>query len=116
MTFLKIAFWLLTTTFTGSIGAIYLKKAMDKMPVLSVHNILRSKDFYLGSFYYIVSAGTNIVLFKYLDYSIAFPLTSISYIWTIIISYFMFREKINVQKLLAIIFIIVGVFFLGRAG
>jgi EamA-like transporter family. len=112
---IMILLWLFTTTLSGSLGAIYLKKAMNEMPTLSMKNILTSKDFYIGSILYIVSAGTSIILFKHLQYSIAFPMSSISYIWTILISHFVFKEKITWQKIVAILFLIAGVICLGIA-
>lgn len=114
--FLVIVFWLLVSTLSGSIGAIYLKKAMNKMPSFTFKNIATSIDFYIGAFLYIVSAQTNIQLYKHLDYSIGFPMTSIGYIWTILISYFVFKEKITKEKILAIALIVIGIAFLGSAG
>ncbi|WP_242596158.1 hypothetical protein [Enterococcus plantarum] len=67
---------LVITTFSGSAGALALKKGMNDLPQLSLKLVLRNGWIYLGSFLYILSAVTNIVLLKFLDYSIAFPMTS----------------------------------------
>ncbi|WP_086313377.1 hypothetical protein A5821_000854 [Enterococcus sp. 7F3_DIV0205] len=105
---------LVITTFSGSAGALALKKGMNDLPQLSLKRVLRSGWIYLGSFLYILSAVTNIVLLKFLDYSIAFPMTSLTYVWTVIISYFIFKEKLSVRKVLAVILIIIGVFIISQ--
>ncbi|ALS00450.1 multidrug transporter [Enterococcus silesiacus] len=105
---------LVITTFSGSAGALALKKGMNDLPRLSLKLVLTNGWIYLGSFLYILSAITNIVLLKFLDYSIAFPMTSLTYVWTVIISYFIFKEKLSIRKVLAVILIIVGVFIISQ--
>ncbi|MBO0439429.1 EamA family transporter [Candidatus Enterococcus ikei] len=105
---------LVVTTFSGSAGALALKKGMNDLPQLSLKLVLTNGWIYLGSFLYILSAVTNIALLKLLDYSIAFPMTSLTYVWTVIISYFIFKEKLSVRKVLAVILIIVGVFIISQ--
>lgn len=105
---------LVITTFSGSAGALALKKGMNDLPQLSLKLVLRNGWIYLGSFLYILSAVTNIVLLKFLDYSIAFPMTSLTYVWTVIISYFIFKEKLSIRKVLAVISIIIGVFIISQ--
>ncbi|MGX7262400.1 EamA family transporter [Enterococcus crotali] len=105
---------LIITTFSGSAGALALKKGMNDLPRLSLKLVLTNGWIYLGSFLYILSALTNIVLLKFLDYSIAFPMTSLTYVWTVIISYFIFKEKLSIRKVLAVVLIIVGVFIISQ--
>lgn len=105
---------LLVTTLAGSVGALYLKKAMDNMPELSLGNVLRSGAAYLGLFFYIVSAVTNIILLGAFEYSIVFPMTSLTYVWTAMISVFIFRERLTLNKGIAILLIIIGVFVISR--
>ncbi|MGY3765397.1 EamA family transporter [Vagococcus vulneris] len=105
---------LLITTLTGSVGALALKKGMNDLDTLTMGNVLRNLWVYIGTFLYIVSSVTNIMLFNFLDYSIAFPMTSLTYVWTVIISYFIFKEKLTTRKFLAIIFIIIGVFIISQ--
>ncbi|MEG0253982.1 MAG: multidrug transporter [Vagococcus sp.] len=102
------------TTLSGSAGALALKQGMNELADLTVVKAITNKWLLLGSFLYIVSAATNIVLFKYLAYSIAFPMTSLTYVWTVFISYFTFKEKITPLKLLSIGLIIVGVVIISR--
>jgi drug/metabolite transporter (DMT)-like permease len=105
---------LVVTTLSGSAGALALKKGMNDLPELRLKLVLTNGWIYLGSFLYILSAVTNIVLLKFLDYSIAFPMTSLTYVWTVIISYFIFKERLTARKLIAVILIIVGVFIISQ--
>lgn len=97
------------STLTGSIGALSLKKAMNDIPVLTIQAALRNLWIYFGVILYIISVVANIFLYRYLDYSVAFPMTALSYVWTIIISYFTFKEPITLKKIIAIILIIAGI-------
>lgn len=105
---------LLITTLTGSLGALAFKQAMNKMAKLSFLNILKSLWMWIGLVLYVISAITNIVLLSYMEYSVVFPMTALTYVWTIIISYFIFAEKITFKKVLAMIFIIAGIVIISR--
>ncbi|MDA9471987.1 EamA family transporter [Enterococcus sp. 5H] len=105
---------LVISTFSGSAGALALKKGMNDLPQLSFKSVVTNAWIYLGTFLYILSAITNIVLLKFLDYSIAFPMTSLTYVWTVIISYFIFKEKLSLRKMAAVILIIIGVFIISQ--
>jgi drug/metabolite transporter (DMT)-like permease len=111
---LQISGILLVTTFSGSAGALALKKGMNQLTEVTFKGLLTNTWLYLGSFLYILSAVTNILLFRFLDYSIAFPMTSLTYVWTVIISYFIFKEKWTFRKILAVFFIILGVFVISQ--
>lgn len=100
---------LLLSTLTGSVGALALKKAMNDIQTLSFNVIIKNIWLYAGVILYIVSVLSNTLLYKYLDYSVAFPMTALSYVWTIIISSIVFREKITAKKIIAIILIIIGI-------
>lgn len=105
---------LLITTLSGSLGAILLKKAMGDIEELSVKSVLTNKWVYLGLTSYILSAVFNIVLLTLLDYSIAYPMTSLTYVWTVFISYLVFKEKLSLKKIIAVVLIVGGVFLVGQ--
>ena len=93
-------------TLLGSIAAMILKKASGS--IVDVKTLMKNKLLYVGAIIYIISAVINIVLLRYYDYSIVLPLTSITYLWTIILSHIIMRESINVYKITGIMLIIVG--------
>lgn len=111
---MRILTILLITTFSGSAGALALKKGMNELPRIQLKAILTNGWFYLGAGLYSLSALTNILLLKFLDYSIAFPMTSLSYVWTVIISYFIFKERLTLRKIGAVGLIILGVFIISQ--
>jgi len=105
---------LIGTTLTSSLGALALKVAMNRMSKLSFLNVIKSLWVYIGFAFYGISLILNVFLLKFLEYSIAFPMTALTYVWTIFISAWVFRETITARKVIAIIFIILGTFVLAQ--
>lgn len=96
---------LIIMTLIGAIASLYLKKASNLEGML---NIIKNINLYIGGILYLISAILNIYILKFLDYSIVLPLTSVTYIWTMILSYFKLNEKINKKKIIGVILIIIG--------
>lgn len=100
----------LICTLSGAFGGYYFKKSSSEKG--SIVKILGNKNLYIGGILYVIGASLNIVLLKHLSYTVAFPLTSITYVWTMIISYFILGEKITLKKILGVILIVTGAIFL----
>lgn len=96
---------LLIMTMFGSVASLFLKKASGSNGLI---NMLKNINLYIGGFLYVSSAVLNIWLLKILDYSVILPLTSLTYIWTMILSYFILKEKITVKKIVGVCLILVG--------
>lgn len=105
---------LIGTTLSGSLGALALKAAMNKMKKLSFMNIIKSVWVYVGFACYGLSLVLNIFLLENLEYSVAFPMTAATYVWTVFVSYLVFKEKITLKKIAAITLIIAGTFVLAQ--
>lgn len=92
-------------TLFGAFGGYSFKKLSDYQIGFN-----RGFIFFLiiGGSLYFCGAILNIILLQYLPYTLVYPLSSITYVWTIIIAHFLLAEKITSKKLLGIIFIIVG--------
>ena len=97
-------------TFLGAMGAYFFKKA--SVQVTNIRTLLRSKELYLGGLLYVISAVMNILLLRYLQYSILYPMTAITYIWTVIVSHNLLGEKISKKMILGITLICVSVIIL----
>lgn len=97
-------------TLSGAFGGYYFKKASNEKG--SIIKILGNKYLYLGGILYVIGASLNIVLLKHLNYTVVLPLTSITYVWTMVISYFILGEKITFKKILGVILIVIGAIFL----
>ena len=96
---------LIIMTLMGAFAALFLKKASN---FKSIKSLIFDINFYLGGMLYFFSALINIYILRFLEYSIVLPLTSITYIWTMIISYYIFKEKISGKKITGIGMIILG--------
>jgi drug/metabolite transporter (DMT)-like permease len=51
-----------------------------------------------------------------LDFSLAFPMVGLTYVFTLLIGRFFFHETIGWERLLGVALILGGVFFLARSG
>ena len=96
---------LLVMTMFGSVASLFLKKASGSKSLI---DMLKNINLYIGGFLYVSSAVLNIWLLKILDYSVILPLTSLTYIWTMFLSYFILKEKITVKKIAGVCLILVG--------
>ncbi|MDR5588253.1 EamA family transporter [Clostridium aquiflavi] len=92
-------------TIFGAFAGLFLKRASSSK---KLKELILNINLYIGGILYIISALMNIYVLKYLDYSITLPLTSITYIWTMIISYIILKEKITYKKIFGIICICSG--------
>ncbi len=97
-------------TLMGSFGGFFFKKSTSGSGVLS---IIKSKFLYIGGFLYVGSAILNILVLKYMPLSVVLPMTAITYIWSMITSRIILKEKITKFKLIGITSIIIGVAFIG---
>ncbi|GAM14282.1 predicted permease [Mesobacillus selenatarsenatis SF-1] len=61
---------------------------------------------------YLTAAIINIYVLKLLPYTVVFPLTSITYIWTLIISSKWLDEKVTKKKMIGVLSILLGAYLL----
>ncbi len=99
---------LIVMTILGAVASLYLKKASGAENMIQM---LKNVHLYIGGFLYLSSALLNIWILKYLEYSVVLPLTSFTYIWTMLLSYFILKEKITKKKIAGVIFIVIGAIF-----
>lgn len=100
---------LLIMTLIGSVAAMFLKKASGANDIIS---LLTNINLYVGAFLYFFSAVLNIIVLRHLDYSMVLPLTSITYIWTLMLSKLFLQEVIKKRKLFGILCIATGAFLI----
>jgi len=105
----------------GSFGAIYLKKGSSnnktkQSNIITKKNkirnqiisLLKNKNLIKGILLYALAATLLVVLLKYNNLNFIYPLTSITYIFTILLSSRLLNEKITKTKWVAILLIIFG--------
>lgn len=95
-------------TLAGTFGAMFFKRASVSFGLKSIPVILKDVNLYIGCGFYLLGAVLNILLLRTIDYTIVYPMTSLTYVWTMFISYYFFNERINIYKVIAIILIIGG--------
>lgn len=96
-------------TFSGTLGAYFFKKTLAKIEKISIIALLKSSSLYIGGLCYVLGAVINIFLLGIMDYTIIYPMTSLTYVWTLFFSYFVLKEKITPYKITAIAFVVAGV-------
>ena len=96
-------------TIIGAFAGFSLKKSTSQSS--SIFRVILSKWFYVGSFLYLTGALLNIYVLKFLPYTVVLPMTSLTYIWTMIISFYLLKEKITFKKILGVMLILIGAFF-----
>ena len=69
-----------------------------------------------GFFFYGVSAILWLDVLSKLDFSLAFPMVALTYVFTLLIGRFFFGEAVGWERVLGVILILIGVFFLIRSG
>lgn len=99
---------LLIMTLMGSVASLFLKRASGSDGIKSM---LFDINLYVGGGLYFLSAVINIWVLRYLDYSVVLPLTSLTYMWTMILSYLILNEKITKRKIAGVILILIGAVF-----
>lgn len=109
---INIVYYLLIIVMSafGGFAGLFLKKASSSLH--GIKSLIFNLNLYIGGFLYLMGAFINIYVLKYLDYSIVLPLTSITYIWTMIISYFKLNEKITGKKIMGVLCIFIGAVFI----
>ncbi len=96
---------LIIMTLMGSIASLFLKRASGSDGLKS---LLVNPNLYIGGMLYLFSAVLNIWILRFLDYSVVLPLTSLTYVWTMIVSYLVLKEKITGRKIAGVLLILVG--------
>ena len=96
---------LLVMTYLGAQASVFFKKLAG---MSNISSILSSPYLYLGGVLYLIAALLNIYVLSLMEYSKVLPLTSLTYGWTMLLSYLVFKEKINIQKIVGLLFVIAG--------
>lgn len=102
---MKVYLLLLIMTFLGAIASLFLKRASDAKEYLSM---LKNINIYVGAGLYMISAILNIYVLRFLEYSVILPLTSLTYIWTMILAHLILKERITGRKIVGVILILIG--------
>jgi uncharacterized membrane protein len=90
----------------GALGGFFFKKSSGRAS--SLLDLLKNKNLYIGGVIYVTAALVNVWVLKYMPYSVVLPMTAITYIFTMLLSKLVLKEKITVQKMIGVASIIAG--------
>jgi len=101
-------------TLVGAFGPIFLKRGSANF---SIHplKLLRNKNIVFGCFLYALSSFIFIPALRGGELSVLYPIVSVSYIWVSLLSMKYLNEKMNKEKWLGILLIILGISLIGLA-
>jgi drug/metabolite transporter (DMT)-like permease len=97
----------------NAIGGVSL---FDGNPVGSLLGLLRTPWIVLGFACYGVSAILWLDVLSKLDFSLAFPMVSLTYVFSLVIGRFIFHETVGLDRILGVFLILGGLFFVVRSG
>lgn len=99
-------------TLVGALGAYFYKIASAGEPGLLP--LLRRPSFWVGTLVYLTSSVLNIWLLRRLDYTVLYPMTAITYVWSLLLGRLFLGERITPRKLAGVAVLLLGVFLLTR--
>ncbi len=100
----------LAMTLIGAMGAFFLKAGMDRVD--SLISLFREPRIWLGGGCYVAGALCNVLLLRFLDYSVVYPMTAVTYVWSMALSAAFLGERIDRRKLIGVAAILAGVLIL----
>ncbi|MEK3750190.1 EamA family transporter [Paenibacillus sp. FSL E2-8871] len=100
---------ILGMTLLGAMGGLFFKRSSRYSIGI---NKLFITNLFIGGCFYLLGALLNIIILKKLPYMIVYPLTSVTYIWTMMISKFFLNEQISRERIMGVILIILGAILL----
>jgi drug/metabolite transporter (DMT)-like permease len=95
----------------NNIGGVQLAEGVG-----SFLKLLQTPWVIVGFLCYGLSAVLWLDVLSKLDFSLAFPLVGLTYVFTLLIGRFFFGEVVGWERLLGVGLILAGVFFLARSG
>jgi drug/metabolite transporter (DMT)-like permease len=114
--------WILIYTAVMAVGQIFLKMGLGRLAGFSLQNLkdallilpglLKSPYILLGAGLMAASFILWLFILSWFKLSLAFPLTALTYIFVVLLSYFMLGEKLLPQNYAGIVLIAFGIFFL----
>ena len=97
----------------NDIGGVSL---FDGDPLGSLLGLFRTPWIILGFACYGVSAILWLDVLSKLDFSMAFPMVSLTYVFSLVIGRFVFHETVGLDRIVGVCLILAGLFFVIRSG
>lgn len=115
----------LTTLVTASAQALYKAGVADlildttQLTTISgifwfCFNLLTTPYIFMGLSLYVVGFIMLMIAYKGGEASVLYPIFSSSYVWVVLMGYFIFGEAINASKIGGVLFIVLGIIVLAK--
>jgi multidrug transporter EmrE-like cation transporter len=101
-------FLVLTSSFIGSFGAVFLKLGAEHMKG-GIAGIIKNYWLAIGVALYLLSSVFFVMGVAQGELSILYPMISLGYIWTLLWARLFFKEPLTVSKVGGLAMIITGV-------
>jgi drug/metabolite transporter (DMT)-like permease len=85
-------------------------------PMGSLLGLLRTPWIILGFACYGISSVLWLDVLSKLDFSLAFPMVSLTYVFQLLIGRFIFQEIVGLDRIVGVLLILSGLFFVIRSG
>lgn len=117
---MNVLFLILICVGMGVIGQLSMKKGMNIIGNIAVKDILSTRIFeillqeyvFIGMVFYVLASLLWLVILSQEELSFVYPLISIGYIITAILSKFLFNESLSLFRFLGILLIFGGVYLI----
>jgi multidrug transporter EmrE-like cation transporter len=109
--------FILLSVFLSSVGQIVLKYGAVKTESAN-HSLLISlinPTNIIGLALYGLSAVVWMLVLKRVELSYAYPMVSLGYVLVFIASYYLFGESLNFNRIIGLVLIMAGIFFVSRS-
>jgi drug/metabolite transporter (DMT)-like permease len=97
----------------NDIGGVSL---FDGNLLASLLGLFRTPWIIMGFMCYGISAILWLDVLSKLDFSMAFPMVSLTYVFAIVIGRFVFNEAVGLDRVVGVLLILAGLFFIIRSG
>jgi len=101
----------LSASFIGSIGMVFLKKASKDLHKGFLHIV--NVNSAIGVTLFVISSLVYLIGIRNGQLSVLYPMVSLSYVWAMFWARLVFNEPLTKQKFAGLGLVLVGVFFLG---
>lgn len=103
---------IILTSFITTTGQAFLKVGTGR-GIGSFAEIFTNVPLIIGFLLYVIGAVLMIIAFAGAELSVLYPLLALTYIWVALVAYFYFNEPLSTSKVIGLIFIVLGVSFIG---
>ncbi len=114
---LTVISYIILSVSINSVAQIMWKKGanLSNNNIKSIIKMMMNKKVIIGLLLYALSAMIWIVVLSNAEVSYAYPLISLGYVTTTILSWLVLKEKISKKRIIGITIIIIGVIIVGAS-